>query len=115
MGTIPAPREGGYKRHIRNILEVTRIISEGISSIEGLRLLAKPFLPIIGFTADGYDIAVVYEELRAKGWGCSLTKDSLTHEGFIRLSIHPYRNREYAEDFLEALEEAAHTARRKSR
>jgi len=104
----------GYKRHLRKILEVTRMISEGISSIEGLRLLAKPFLPIIGFTADGYDIAVVYEELRAKGWGCSLTKDSLTHEDFIRLSIHPYRDEEHAEAFLEALEESASTARKKS-
>ena len=104
----------GYKRHLRKILEVTRMISEGISSIEGLRLLAKPFLPIIGFTADGYDIAIVYEELRAKGWGCSLTKDSLTHEDFIRLSIHPYRDKEHAEAFLEALEESARTARKKS-
>ena len=53
----------GYKETIRKILEVTQFLSEGISRIEGLRLLAKPFLTVIGFTADDYDIKIVYDEL----------------------------------------------------
>ncbi len=101
----------GYKETIRKILEVTQFLSEGISRIEGLRLLAKPFLTVIGFTADDYDIKIVYDELRRKGWGCFFGKDALNQEDYIRLSLHPFRDMEHARGFLEALEDSVKVAK----
>lgn len=103
----------GYKQHIANVIEVTKMIGRGVSEIEGLHLLAEPWLSVLGFSSHKYDIKVVYRELIEKGWGCSLGRDLLIQEDYIRLSLHPSRKKEYAEAFVKAVEEAVSVARTK--
>jgi tyrosine decarboxylase/aspartate 1-decarboxylase len=104
----------GYKEHIANVIEVTKLIGERIAEIDGLHLLAEPWLSVLGFASRTYDIQAIYNELIGNGWGCSFGKDQLTQEDYIRLSIHPSRTKVYAAGFIKAVEEAISVARKKT-
>ncbi|MFI5449996.1 MAG: aminotransferase class V-fold PLP-dependent enzyme [Candidatus Bathyarchaeia archaeon] len=91
----------GYVREIRHVLEVVNLIADGIEKIEGLRLMARPFITILAFTSNVYDLSQVHSELQRKGWGTLLEK---RHGAWVvRLSIHPDVRKSNARLFLEAL------------
>ena len=101
----------GYKQYLANVINMTKMIGKGISEIEGLHLLAEPWLSHVGFSSKKYDLKIVFKGLRSKGWGCSLRKDQITQENYILLSINQYRKNEHAEALLKAVEEAVSFAR----
>ena len=91
----------GYRASIKNLLEVVQIVSEGIDSIAGLRLLARPGLGVVNFTSDVVDVQQLHLELRKSGWGSTYGQSGGT--GRIRLSIHPHRDVTHAREFVEVL------------
>ena len=100
----------GYRRSVRDILEVVRVICEGVERIDGLRLVVPPLITVVNITSDTLDVEKVYQGLRRRGWGT--TFGQVKGRPHIRLSIHPHRDRAHAEGFVRALEESACDARR---
>jgi len=99
----------GYRRSVRDVLDVVRIICEGVDRIDGLRLVAPPLITVVNITSDTLDMEKVYRGLRRRGWGS--TFGELKGRPHIRLSIHPSRDRAHAEGFVRALDEAARESR----
>ena len=99
----------GYKRSVRDVLDVVQIICDGVDRIDGLRLVVPPLITVVNITSDTLDMEKVYRGLRCRGWGSTLGE--LKGKPHIRLSIHPGRDRAHAEGFVRALDEAARDAR----
>lgn len=99
----------GYRRSVRDVLDVVRIVREGVERIEGLRLVVPPLITVVNITSDTLDVERVYHGLRRRGWGT--TFGQVKGRPHIRLSIHPHRDRAHAEGFVRALEESARDAR----
>lgn len=99
----------GYRRYVRDVLDVVRIVSEGVERIEGLHLIVPPLITVVNITSDTLDVEKVYQGLRRRGWGT--TFGQVKGRPHIRLSIHPHRDRAHAEGFVRALEESARDAR----
>ncbi|XVV07130.1 pyridoxal phosphate-dependent decarboxylase family protein [Actinosynnema sp. CA-248983] len=60
--------DDGYRALARTALESTRVIREGIESIDGLRVLGEPDSTLVAFTSDDVDVFVVADEMRARNW-----------------------------------------------
>jgi tyrosine decarboxylase / aspartate 1-decarboxylase len=99
----------GYRQYVRDVLDVVRIICEGVERIPGLRLVVPPLITVVNITSDTLDVEKVYSGLRRRGWGT--TFGEVKGRPHIRLSIHPRRDRAHAEGFVRALEESARDAR----
>ncbi len=99
----------GYRASTRQLMDVVRIVSEGIERIDGLRLLVPPLLAVVNFTSERGDTERIYLELRRRGWGA--TYGHAGGAGRIRLSIHPHRDPRRAHQFVAALEESVRTIR----
>ena len=99
----------GYRESARHVLELVETVSRGIERIEGLRLVLKPFLTLVNFTSDIYDLEQIYRRLRARGWGASYGQ--IRGISRIRLSIHPARDQAHAQQFVRALEECVSEVR----
>ena len=101
----------GYRRSTAHVLELTRVISEGVTAIPGMRLIVPPFISVVAFTSDSIDLSDVHASLADEGWGQSYAV--LRGRPFIRLSIHPSRDEEQARGFVQAFERAAAGARQR--
>ena len=99
----------GYLESARRVLDLVDFVVAGIERIEGLRLLVKPHLTVVNFTSDRYDVGKIHLELRGRRWGHGYGEFRGTDR--IRLSIHPNRDREHAERFLNALEDSVAAVR----
>ena len=99
----------GYRRSVRDVLEVVKTVCEGIERIEGLRLVVRPTITVVNFTSDTLDVERIYQGLRRRGWGT--TFGQFRGMPYIRLSIHPHRDRAHGEGFVRALEEAVRDAK----
>jgi len=99
----------GYRESAQRLMEVVDIVSKGIESIDGLRLLVHPLLAVVNFTSDRDDVERIYLELRRRGWGATYGHDGT--QGRIRLSIHPHRDVQHAHGWVAALEESVRTVR----
>jgi tyrosine decarboxylase/aspartate 1-decarboxylase len=95
--------EDGYKKYIKNALDLTQLLAEEIPQIDGLRLLTDPTITIVTFTSDKYDIAKIHEQITEKGWVCGLGIHPVTSTTFMRTFVHPLKQRSSIEQFLENL------------
>lgn len=102
----------GYRESARRLMEVVDIVSKGIESIDGLRLLVRPLVAVVNFTSDRDDVERIYLELRRRGWGATYGHDGT--QGRIRLSIHPHRDIEHAHGWVAALQESVQAVRTKA-
>lgn len=101
----------GYRRSTAHVLELARVIADGVTAIPGMRLIVPPTISILGFTSDTIDLEDVHRLLADDGWGQSY--GVARGKPFIRLSIHPSRDLEHAHGFVEAFAAAAARARRR--
>ena len=99
----------GYLESASRMFELLDLLVEGIERIEGLRLVTKPFVPILAFTSDVYDLDKIHHELLARGWGNR--PSTVRGVTFIRLIVQPNRDREHSLGFLNALEDSVQAAR----
>ena len=99
----------GYRESAQRLMEVVDIVSKGIESIDGLRLLVRPLLAVVNFTSDRDDVERVYLELRRRGWGATYGHDGT--QGRIRLSIHPHRDIQHAHGWVAALKASVQAIR----
>jgi tyrosine decarboxylase/aspartate 1-decarboxylase len=95
----------GYKRIVKRCMRLTWKLADEIQSIEGLEIMAKPTMNIVGLTSNTLDVKRVAEELRRKGWAVAL------FPRHIRIVIMPYVKEQHVNKFLEDLKSIAHEQR----
>ena len=92
----------GYKRIVKRCMRLTWKLADEIQNIEGLEIMAKPTMNVVGLTSHTLDIKQVAEELRRKGWAVAL------FPRHIRIVIMPYVQEQHVNKFLEDLKSIAH-------
>ncbi|PTL77915.1 aspartate aminotransferase family protein [Vitiosangium sp. GDMCC 1.1324] len=60
--------EEGYLRLARTVLDTSKALREGISSIPGLKLLGQPPLSVFAFSSDTLDVYALGDAMEARGW-----------------------------------------------
>jgi len=93
----------GYKQYIQNALDLTRLLAEEIPKIDGLRLLTDPPITIVTFTSDQYDITKINAKMEEKGWVAGIGTHIVSNTKFMRVFIHPLKQRSVIEQFLDDL------------
>ena len=58
----------GYREVVGRLMRVRQALVDGIESIEGLRVYAKPHTFQFAFGSDAFDIFAVAEGLGRRGW-----------------------------------------------
>lgn len=99
----------GYQASTHHVLELRRVIVEGLVAIEGIDLLVRPVTSIVAVTSATVDLSRVHDLLADDGWGQSY--GVLRGRPYIRLSIHPSHDLEQAHAFVTAFEAAVARAR----
>jgi tyrosine decarboxylase/aspartate 1-decarboxylase len=92
----------GYKRIVERCMRLTLKLADEIQNIEGLEVMAKPTMNVVGLTSHTLDIKQVAEELRRKGWAVAL------FPRHIRIVIMPYVHERHVNKFLEDLRSVVH-------
>lgn len=91
----------GYKKIVKRCMNLTLKLTRGISQINGLDIVTKPTLNIIGLKSNTFNIRKVAYELRLRGWAVSLFPKH------IRIVVMPHIHRRHVEMLLEDLREIA--------
>jgi tyrosine decarboxylase/aspartate 1-decarboxylase len=92
----------GYERIVKRCMRLTWRLADEIQNIEGLEIMTKPTMNVVGLTSHTLDIKRVTEELRRKGWAVALFPKH------IRIVIMPYVQERHVNEFLEDLKSVAH-------
>ncbi len=87
----------GYKRVVKEAMELSRWFARELKRIPGVYLIREPVLNIVSFGTENLETAE--EELKRRGWGIS------AHRGYIRIVMMPHVRREHLEAFLGDLRE----------
>ena len=96
----------GYVKLVKHQMEMTKMLSDGIREMKGLRLLKEPQCNIIVFTSDEDDLEKVAQQLWAKGWAIALDPLLPFDTKLMRIYVHPLKSRSSVEALLRDLEDA---------
>ena len=87
----------GYKRIVRRCMRLTLRLADEIPAIEGLDIMTRPSMNVVGLTSRTLDIRQVAQELRLKGWAVSL------FPRHIRIVVMPHIHEQHVDEFLKDL------------
>jgi tyrosine decarboxylase/aspartate 1-decarboxylase len=104
----------GYKKCVKNSMDLTKLVAEEIQRINGLELLMDPIISIVTFKSDKYDLAKINEKMEKRGWVLGgVATHFVTGTRYMRVFIHPLKQRSTIDEFLEnlraAVNETKHT------
>jgi tyrosine decarboxylase/aspartate 1-decarboxylase len=103
----------GYCRLVENTMQITKILADGVRRINGLRLLREPQTNMVCFTADSaINIEKIAEHLWEKRYAIALNRLSPFETMFIRLYVHPLKEKTSATSLIADLEQAAMSVKR---
>jgi tyrosine decarboxylase/aspartate 1-decarboxylase len=91
----------GYKRIVKRCMHLTWKLADKIQEIEGLEIMARPTMNVVGLTSRTLSVKRVAEELRRKGWAVAL------FPRHIRIVVMPYVQEQHVNEFLEDLKSTA--------
>lgn len=92
----------GYRRIVKRCMRLTWRLAEEIPKIEGLSLMTRPTMNVIGITSQTLDVRLVAQELRRRGWAVSLFPKH------VRIVVMPHvKKQQHIDDFLEDLKGVA--------
>jgi tyrosine decarboxylase/aspartate 1-decarboxylase len=89
--------KSGYRTIIRHCMEITFFLAEKIASIEGIDIVTKPVVNVLGITSSTYNINDIAEKLRERGWAISLFPNH------IRIVVMPHVYRDHISKFADDL------------
>jgi tyrosine decarboxylase/aspartate 1-decarboxylase len=89
----------GYRGVVGRCMRLTSKLVEGVQKINGVSLVTRPTLNIVGISSGEIDIKSLAKEMRERGWAVSL------FPGHIRVVIMPHVKSSYIEHFLKDLKE----------
>jgi tyrosine decarboxylase/aspartate 1-decarboxylase len=91
----------GYKKIVNRCMRLTLQLADEIPKIDGLDIMTKPTMNVIGLTSRALDVREIAQELRLKGWAVALFPKH------IRIVIMPHVQRQHVDTFLEDLNSVA--------
>jgi tyrosine decarboxylase/aspartate 1-decarboxylase len=91
--------KSGYKEIVRQCMHLTQKLAAEILKINGLDIVSKPTMNIIGIRSEGMDIHLLAHELRARRWAVALFPKH------IRIVIMPHIREEHIRKFLDDLKD----------
>ena len=89
----------GYKKIVKRCMDLTWKIAREIPKINGLEIVTKPVMNIIGLKSNLFNVRQIAHELRLKGWAVSLFPKH------IRIVIMPHIRETHVKLFLDDLKE----------
>jgi tyrosine decarboxylase/aspartate 1-decarboxylase len=89
----------GYAAVVKQCLESTWKLVEGIQRIDGLDIVTEPIMNIVGVKSDTVDTSLVFRELRKRGWAASLFSE------YLRIVVMPHTKLSHIKSLLEDLEQ----------
>ncbi len=101
--------KNGYMQLVKHQLEMTKLLSDGIREIKGLRLLKEPQCNIIVFTSNDDDLEKIAQQLWARDWAIALDPMVPYDTKLMRIYVHPLKSRSSTEALLRDLEDATKT------
>ena len=87
----------GYREIVRRCMALTWRLAEEVGTIEGLDLVLPPTLNMLGIKSTIFDIQLVHDELKERGWAPSLFPDHVT------VVVMPHITSQHVRDFVEDL------------
>jgi glutamate/tyrosine decarboxylase-like PLP-dependent enzyme len=100
----------GYLEIARKKLAAVKQITEGIGRIDGLRLLTRPDMCLISFTADDVNVFHIIDEMNQRGWYIQPSLSFDNSPAHIHLSVSA-SNVGWEEELLKNLAESVQIAR----
>ncbi|MCW4015138.1 MAG: tyrosine decarboxylase MfnA [Candidatus Bathyarchaeota archaeon] len=88
----------GYRDLTEQCLGLTLKLVDGIERIDGLNVVTKPTLNVVGIKPEKVDVNLIFQALRQRGWAVSLFSD------YIRIVIMPHTKPLHIKRFLEELQ-----------
>ncbi|MEM3731805.1 MAG: tyrosine decarboxylase MfnA [Candidatus Bathyarchaeia archaeon] len=91
----------GYMRIVGSCMRLTRRLVNEIRSIDGFDIVTEPTMNVVGLKSDAFNIRMVAQELRHRGWAISL------FPSHIRIVVMPHVRWKHIKLFIEDLKETA--------
>lgn len=95
----------GYARMVKRCMNLTGRLAKEIPQIEGLDIVTKPTMNIVGLKSAAFDIRRIAQELRTRGWAISL------FPSHIRIVLMPHLQEKHIDAFLADLNEIVNKLR----
>lgn len=94
--------EDGYLDIMSGLMATVAVIRDGITAIEGLRILGDPIGPLLSFTSDTQDVFAICDGMDDRGWNLN----RIASPNGLHMMISPIHGK-YAEEFLRDLRQAS--------
>ncbi|MEM1514701.1 MAG: pyridoxal-dependent decarboxylase, partial [Candidatus Bathyarchaeia archaeon] len=89
----------GYRAIVKRCMKLTWKLAKEVVRINGITLVTKPVMNILGIKSTKVSIRIIAQELRRKGWAISLPND------YIRIVIMPHVKLPHIRTFIKDLRE----------
>lgn len=96
----------GYRKVIKRCMKLTLKLANGIEGMEGLGVVTRPTLNVVGIKSEDMSIQALAQELRRRGWAVAL------FPGYIRIVVMPHITAFHIQAFLEDLNDTIRKLRR---
>lgn len=96
----------GYRKVVKRCMKLTLKLAKGIEETEGLSLVTRPMLNVVGIKSQHTSIQALAQELRRRGWAVAL------FPGYIRIVVMPHVKAFHIQAFLEDLNDTVKKLRR---
>lgn len=97
--------EEGYRRIVREVMEATTRMVDGVNRIDGIRVLGKPDMCMFSIASDEFNVYQLADEMKARGW---YLQPQFSIDG-LPANLHITVNQNsiaVVDDFLAALKDA---------
>ena len=91
----------GYRRIVQRCMRLTEKLAVEIQKINGLDIVRKPTMNVLGITSKELDVRRIAHQLRLRKWAVALFPNH------IRIVIMPHIREEHIEEFLDDLKDIA--------
>lgn len=81
--------EAGYQKIIKQLMDTTATLVEGVRSIPGLRVLGNPHMCMFSFTSDEVNIFQLQNEVKKRGWYIQPQFSTATSPANLHISVIP--------------------------
>lgn len=103
--------DDGFMEFARRIYDATNRLVAGIGAIDGLRVMGRPEMSLIGFTSDTVNVFHVIDEMKARGWYVQAQLGFGGSKENIHLTVGP-SNVEWVDALLRDLAESVVAAKK---
>jgi tyrosine decarboxylase/aspartate 1-decarboxylase len=97
----------GYRNIVKRCMKMTLKLASGVEQVEGLRLLTRPRMNVIGVKSEEASTELLAQTLRRRGWAVAL------FPSHIRIVVMPHVTSSHVDIFLEDLNDAVKKLRSK--